>query len=167
MKNRNLMKNRDRLPKNPWESTSKRKTVVTTVSLAIAWFFNSCDKIPNDQIILDGDKQSVAVSFEYQFGNPESGTSVDYNIVAQKKWDIFEWTVEKSNWISTETINIKCDNLDWLFEEIANKTDSEQITDNTRTRRNAKLDFAKQVYKDSVLNNKNPSKWETIIKYKK
>lgn len=142
------------------------RKVVTTASIALAWFFASCDKIPNDQIILDGDKQSVALSFKYQFGWPE-GATVDHNATIQKKWDIFECIVEKSNWISSEKINIKSDNLDWLFEELANRSDSEYITENTRAKRNSKLNFAKQVYKDSILNNENPSKWEIRIKYKK
>jgi len=146
------------------------KKVVTTASFALAWFLTSCDKVPNDEIILDSDKQSVAVSFEYQFGKPESGTSVDYNIFARKNWGKFEWIIEtKSDWLFTETIRIESDNLDWLFEEIADKSDSEYITENTRARKNDKLAFAKKAYKDNILNKS--KKWgksgKFKIKYKK
>jgi hypothetical protein len=34
---------------------------------------------------LDADKESVEVSLEYQFGSPESGTLVDYDIFVHKK----------------------------------------------------------------------------------
>jgi hypothetical protein len=119
---------------------------------------------------LDSDKQSVAVSFWYQFGEPESGTYVDYNVFAQKNWDKYEWIIEtKSDWLFTETIRIESDNLDWLFEEIADKSDSEYITENTRARKNDKLAFAKKAYKDNILNKS--KKWgksgKFKIKYKK
>ena len=145
------------------------KKVVTTVSFALTWFFTSCDKVPNDQIVLDADKESVEVSLEYQFGSPESGTLVDYDIFVHKKWDKYEWIIEQSDWIFADTINIQSDNLDWLFAEIADKSDSEYITENTRTRKNDKLAFAKKAYKDNILNKS--KKWgksgKFKIKYKK
>lgn len=150
--------------------TPSWKRVVTTVSFALAWFFTSCDKVPNDEIIIDSDNQSVAASVGYQFGSPESGTFVDCNIFAQKNWDKYEWTIErKSDWLFTETIHIESDNLDWLFEEIADKSDSEYITENTRAKKNDKLAFAKKAYKDNILNKS--KKWgksgKFKIKYKK
>ena len=167
MTSRKVSSETNNIDKKTNKASGWRK-VVTTVSITLAWFFTSCDKVPNDEIILDSDKQSVAVSFEYQFGNPDSGTLVDYNIFAQKQWDKYEWIIEKrSDWLFSDTIRIESNNIDWLFEEIANKSDSKYITENTRTKKNAKLAFAKQVYEDSILNNKNPSKWETRIKYKK
>ena len=156
--------------KQDTNKSSGWRKVVTTVSIALAWFFTSCDKVPNDEIILDSNKQSVAVSFGYQFGDPESGTHVDYNIFAQKNWDKFEWIIEtKSDWLFTKTIRIESDNLDWLFGEIADKSESDHISEDTRARKNDKLAFAKKAYKDYILNKS--KKWgksgKFKIKYKK
>lgn len=153
-----------------WKKENKSsgwRRVVTTVSFALAtWLFSSCDKVPNDKIILDFDKQSVALSFKYQFGSPESGTTVDFNMFVHKDGNKYKWAIEQSDWFFSSTTDIESDNIDWLFEELADKSDSEYITESTRERRDKKLNFAKQAYKDSILNNKNPSKWEIKIKYK-
>ena len=146
------------------------KKVVTTASFALAaWLFSSCDKVPNDQVVLDPNEESVALSFEYQFGSPESGTLIDYNIFVHKDGDKYKWTIQQSDWIFSSTTDIESDNLDWLFEEIADKSDSEYITENTRARKNDKLAFAKKAYKDNILNKS--KKWEKSgkfkIKYKK
>ena len=58
--------------------------------------------------------------------------------------------------------------MDWLFSEITNKLDHDLLTDETRNDKDDKIAFAKQTYKDSVLNRKTPAKkWEVRIKYKK
>ena len=155
--------------KNTNKPSGWRK-VVTTVSFALAaWLFSSCDKVPSDQVVLDPNEESVALSFEYQFGSPESGTLVDYNIFVHKDGDKYKWTIEQSDWFFSNTINIESDNLDWLFEEIADKSDSEYITESTRARKNDKLAFAKKAYKDNILNKS--KKWgksgKFKIKYKK
>ena len=155
-------------PKEDKNKSSGLKKTITTASFALAaWLFSSCDKVPNDQILLDPDKESVAVSFEYQFGWAESGTLVDYNIFVHKDGDKFKWTIEQSDWFFSNTTNIESDNLDWLFEEISDKSDSEYITENTRAKKNDKLAFAKKAYKDNILNNPNPTNREIRIKYKK
>ena len=157
-------------PKEDKNKSSGLKKTITTASFALAaWLFSSCDKVPNDQILLDPDKESVAVSYEYQFGWAESGTLVDYNIFVHKDGDKFKWTIEQSDWFFSNTTNIESDNLDWLFEEISDKSDSEYITENTRAKKNDKLAFAKKAYKDNILNKS--KKWDKSgkfkIKYKK
>ena len=161
--------NTENLDKNTNKSSGWRK-VVTTASFALAtWLFSSCDKVPNDQVVLDPNEESVALSFEYQFGSPESGTLIDYNIFVHKDGDKYKWTIQQSDWIFSSTTDIESDNLDWLFEEIADKSDSEYITENTRARKNDKLAFAKKAYKDNILNKS--KKWgksgKFKIKYKK
>ena len=156
--------------KKDTNKSSGRKKVVTTVSFALAaWLFSSCDKSPNNQIVLDSDEESVAVSFEYQFGWVEAWTVVDYNIFVRKDWDKYKWTIQQSDWFFSSTTNIESDNLDWLFEEIANKSDSEYITENTRARKNDKLAFAKKAYKDNILNKskKLGKSGKFKVKYKK
>lgn len=162
------MKNSEKqnLPENKKRFSWWRKVLTT---IALAWTLSACDKAPNDQIILNRDKESVTVSFEYQFGWAESGTTVDFNVFVNKNGDKYEWTIEKTSdwmWIFSDVTHIESDNIDWLFEEISKKSDSEDITDKTRTRKEAKLDFAKQAFKDSILNNKNPWKGEVRMKYK-
>lgn len=169
MKSRKVSPETNNVDKNTNKSSGWRK-VVTKASFALAaWLFSSCDKVPNDQIILDPNEESVAVSFEYQFGNPESGTLVDYNIFVHKEGDKYKWTIQQSDWFFSNTTDIESNNIDWLFEEIANKSDSEYITENTRTRKNDKLAFAKKAYKDNILNKS--KKWgksgKFKIKYKK
>lgn len=169
------MKSRKASPeiKNEGKDTNKSswwKKVVTTASFALAaWLFSSCDKVPNDQVVLDPNEESVALSFEYQFGSPESGTLIDYNIFVHKDGDKYKWTIQQSDWIFSSTTDIESDNLDWLFEEIADKSDSEYITENTRARKNDKLAFAKKAYKNNILDKS--KKWgksgKFKIKYKK
>ena len=157
------------LNKNTNKSSGWRKVVTTASFALVAWLFSSCDKVPNDKIILDSNEESVALSFEYQFGWAEAWTLVDYNIFVHKDGDKYKWTIQQSDWFFSNTTDIESDNLDWLFEEIANKSDSEYITENTRARKNDKLAFAKKAYKDNILNKS--KKWgksgKFKIKYKK
>ena len=91
------------------------------------------------------------------------------NTRAKKDGDKFKWTIEQSDWFFSNTTNIESDNLDWLFKEISDKSDSEYITENTRAKKNDKLAFAKKAYKDNILNKS--KKWDKSgkfkIKYKK
>ena len=167
--------------KNPSETTKAAewnnvnashgwRKVVTSVSLALAsWLFSSCDKVPNNQIILDPNEESVAFSFEYQFGSGESGSTIDYNVFVRKDGEKYQWTIEHSDWMFSDTINIESDNLDWLFNEISDRSDSEYITEKTRYNRDSKLNFAKKAYKNYIL--KKSKKWVKSprfkIKYKK
>jgi hypothetical protein len=51
-------------------------------------------------------------------------------------------------------VNVASDNIDKVFDEILETTDSEQITDNTRAKRDAKVKFVKDAYKKHVLDAK-------------
>lgn len=160
------MKNSEKqnLPENKKRFSGRRK-IITAATLAVG--LTACDPVPNDKIILNQDDKSVAVSYKYNFGWAESWTNVDYNIFVYKRWDKYEWTIEKrTDWLFSEKIQIESNDVDWVFESISDKTESEYITDKTRSNREDKLNFAKQAFKDSVLYNKNPSKWTIIMKYK-
>lgn len=166
-----LNKESHKLPKNPeWENLRKSNKAgwVKTTMLAIAWLFTACDNVPNDQIILNADEWLEKFSIKYQFSEWSAwATLIDYNIFVRKNWETFECNIEQSDWWISNNTKIESDNVDRLFNEIANKLDHDFITDNTRNKKDKKVEFAKQVYKDSILNNKNPSKGETRIKYKK
>jgi len=155
--------------KNPeWKKTSKSSGWVKTTALAIMWLFASCDNVPSDQIILNADEWSEKFSVEYQFSEWSAwATLIDYNIFVRKNGEIFEWNIEQSDGLISNNTKIESDNVDRLFDEIANKLDHDFITDNTRDKKDKKVAFAKQAYKDNVLNNKKHSKWETRIKYNK
>jgi hypothetical protein len=93
---------------------------------------------------------------------------VDYNIFVHKNGNNFEWNIEQSDWLISNNIKIESDNVDSLFNEIANKLDHDLITDDTRDDKDDKVAFAKQTYKDSILNRKTPAKeWEIKVKYEK
>jgi hypothetical protein len=80
---------------------------------------------------------------------------------------LYKCEIKQKNWFLNTTTSLQAYSLDELFKDISKEVDNEQISDETRYNKDVKLDFAKQVYKDSVLNNKNPSGGETRIKYKK
>ena len=153
--------------KNPDKKTSKSSGRVKTTMLAIAWLFAACDNVPSDQIILNADEWSEKFSVEYEFSEWSAwSTLIDYNIFVRRNWETFEWNIEQSDgWISNNT-KIESDNVDRLFDEISNKLNHDFITDNTRDKKDKKVAFAKQAYKDNILNKKG-SKWETRIKYNK
>ncbi len=155
--------------KNPEKKSrrfSKLKSVVT--SLALIFGAASCDNIPNDQIIVNPTSQSVELNLEYQYFQWSAWTEiVDYDVKIYKDWDLYKCEIKQKNWFLNTTTSLQAYSLDELFKDISKEVDNEQISDETRYNKDVKLDFAKQVYKDSVLNNKNPSGGETRIKYKK
>ena len=157
------------ITKNPEKKNRKKSSGwIKTTAMAIMWLFTACENIPSDQIILNMDEKSEKFSIEYQFGSPESATLVDYNIFVHKNGDNFEWNIEQSDWLISNNIKIESDNVDSLFDEIANKLDHDLITDDTRDDKDDKVAFAKQTYKDSILNRKTPAKeWEIKVKYEK
>ena len=156
-------------PRNQEKNTNKLswwKKVATVTSIAFAWLFASCDKVPRNQIILNPKEKTEQFSFEYHIWWSNDPIVIDYNITIYQDWDTYKWLINQGDWwFSTET-TIESNSIDGLFEEISNKTDSEDITEDTKSRRDAKIAFAKQVYEDSILNNKNPSEEITKIKYK-
>jgi Mg2+/Co2+ transporter CorC len=58
----------------------------------------------------------------------------------------------------SNNIKVESDNVDRLFETIADKLDHDLITDDTRDDKDDKVAFAKQTYKDSILSRKTPAK---------
>ena len=157
------------ITKNPEKKNRKKSSGwIKTTAMAIMWLFTACENIPSDQIILNMDEKSEKFSIEYQFGSPESATLVDYNIFVHKNGNNFECDINQSDWWISNNIKIESDNVDWLFSEITNRLDHDLITDETRADKDDKIAFAKQTYKDSVLNRKTPAKkWEVRVKYKK
>lgn len=154
----NLEKNTNKLP---WW-----KKVATVASIAFAWLFASCDKVPRNQIILNPKEKTEQFSFEYHIWSSNDPMIIDYNITIYQDWDTYKWLIDQRDWwFSTET-TIESNSIDDLFEEISKKSKNENITEDTKSRRDAKIAFAKQVYEDSILNNKNPSEEIVKIKYK-
>ena len=139
------------------------KKVVTTASIALAWFFSSCDEVPSSQIIIDPDAKTEQFSFEYHLWWPRDPRIIDYNVTVYKEWDTYKWIIHKKDWWFGEKITINSDNLDGLFDEISKTTENEYITDDTRFRKKSKLNFAKQKYEDELWNNKKSKK---VGKYK-
>ena len=156
-------------PTNPEQGPGRfsgLKSILT--SLALLFGATSCNNIPNDQIIADPTSMSIAFNVEYHFFQWSAWIYiVSYYVNVDKVWDLYVWKVKQRNWPQSRTTPLKDQNLHKLFGKISKETDSEQISDETRCKKNAKLDFAEQVYKDSVLNNKNPKKGKIKIKYKK
>lgn len=155
--------------KNPEKNTNKLpwwKKVATVASIAFAWLFASCDKVPRNQIILNPKEKTEQFSFEYHIWSSNDPMIIDYNITIYQDWDTYKWLIDQRDWwFSTET-TIESNSIDDLFEEISRKSKNENITEDTESRRDAKIAFAKQIYKDSILNNKNPSEETVKIKYK-
>ena len=142
------------------------KKVATVASIAFAWLFASCDKVPRNQIILNPKEKTEQFSFEYHIWSSNDPMIIDYNITIYQDWDTYKWLIDQRDWwFSTET-TIESNSIDDLFEEISKKSKNENITEDTKSRRDAKIAFAKQVYEDSILNNKNPSEEIVKIKYK-
>ena len=105
------MKNSEKqnLPENKKRFSGRRK-IITAATLAVG--LTACDPVPNDKIILNQDDKSVAVSYKYNFGWAESWTNVDYNIFVYKRWDKYEWTIEKrTDWLFSEKIQIESNKI--------------------------------------------------------
>ena len=150
------------------EHERKSSGWIKTTAFAIMWLFTACENIPNDSVIVNADEKSEKFSIEYQIGSPESGSIIDYNVFVHKNGNNFECDINQSDWWISNNIKIESDNVDWLFSEITNRLDHDLITDETRDDKDDKVAFAKQTYKDSVLNRKTPAKkWEVRVKYNK
>ena len=150
------------------EHERKSSGWIKTTAFAIMWLFTACENIPSDSVIVNADEKSEKFSIEYQIGSPESGSIIDYNVFVHKNGNNFECNIKQSDWWISNNIKVESDNVDWLFSEITNRLDHDLITDETRADKDDKIAFAKQTYKDSVLNRKTPAKkWEVRVKFKK
>lgn len=146
------------------------KQIITTISLALATrWLSSCDKIPNNEIKLSPADQSAKFSITYQFSEWSAGYNiVDYDITIHKEWDTYMWLIEQNGDYVQKTVNVASDNIDKVFEEVSNASDSEQITDNTRADKDEKIQFVKDAYKKYVLDAKDWKNSDPItLKYKK
>lgn len=141
------------------------KKAATIASIALTWFFTSCDKVPRNQIILNPKEKTEQFSFEYHFWWSNDPMVIDYNITIYQDWKTYKWLIDQKDWWFNTKTTIESNSIDGLFEEISNKTDNEDITEDTKSRRDNKIAFAKQAYEDNVLNNKNPTNKEIKIKY--
>ena len=143
------------------------KKVVTGV--ALLWALSSCDSgMKPNEIKLNPEDESVKFKIEYVFSEWSAGYNVvDYDVTIHKKWDTYMWLIEQSgDYVDETTKKVSSDNLDQIFDEVLRASDNDQITDNTKSQRDKKVAFVKQAYQDSVLNKKEPSKWEITIQYK-
>ncbi len=139
-----------------YKGSSRIKSVITSLALLLG--AASCDNIPNDQIILNPDSQSVKLNIEYQYFQWSAWTEiVDYDIIVHKDWDFYKWEINQKNWIFRTKTTLQSDNVDNLFRDISREVDNEQISGETKLRKDAKIDFAKKAYKDSVLNRETPA----------
>lgn len=152
-------------PEKKFKRSSKIKSVVTSLALLLG--AASCDNIPNDQIILNPSSESLKMNIEYQYFQWSAWTEiVDYDITVHKDWDFYKWEINQKNWIFRTKTTLQSGNIDNLFRDISREVDNEQISDETKVKKDEKLDFAKKVYKDSILNRETPAEdWEIRIKY--
>ena len=162
-------KSSETIKPSEWKKTNRSSGWIKTTAFAIMWLFTACENIPNDSIIINADEKSEKFSIEYQFSEWSAwATLIDYNVFVHKNGNNFECDINQSDWWISNNIKIESDNVDWLFSEITNRLDHDLLTDETRNDKDDKIAFAKQTYKDSVLNRKTPAKkWEVRVKYKK
>lgn len=158
-------------PENLQTPSSKKNKKIFSwlkkVTAAVSLLCTACDgNFPNKEVIVNPSDQYEKFNVEYQFSEWSAGaTIVDYNIVVHKDGDKYYWDIVQTDWRFKEKKGVEAKDLDWVFDEISRSLDTEQITDDTKGRKDKKVAFAKQVFKDSIENNKNPSKGESRIKY--
>lgn len=145
-----------------------RKTITSTLAALTILFGSWCDRIPRDKIILNPEKQSIGFSIEHWNSLWSAWVDIiDYDIVVTKQWDTYMWLINQKNRFNSKKTTIESDDLDKVFEEISETLDNEQITDETRSKQEKKIDFVKKEFEDKVLNNENSSQVDKItIKYK-
>jgi len=139
------------------------KRIITTIALGI---FTACDEVPNNQIIIDPQTWTEQFSFEYHLWSWESEI-IDFNISVYKDWNLYKWLINQKDWWLNTKTNIESNSIDGLFNEILRVTDTQQITGNTREKRDKKVRVAKETYKNYILNGKDNNGEKKIkIKYK-
>ena len=153
---------------NPEVRTKKsgRKQVATTIALATTLV--ACDNMKNNDIILDPAEQSAKFKIEYQYSEwSAGGRIVDYDVVVSKNWDTYMGLIKEKDWWKSNKTTIESDNIDEVFDEITRKLDSDQITENTTKKKNDKINFVKNAFKENILDSNIATKSEEIkIKYK-
>ena len=155
-------------PEKPQATTKKQfrwwKKVLTTIALATT--LTTCDKVPRNQIILNPKENTEQFSFEYHVWWSRDPDVIDHNITVYKDWNVYKCLINKKEWWFSTNITIESNSVDGLFEEIKNKSDNEDITDDTKDRRDKKIEYAKKVFIEKVLNAEDKTHtWEIKIKY--
>lgn len=159
--------------KSPEQSKSTEKKKISSwkkvaASLALAGALTACDNVPTDKVILDPKDKSAKFSVEYVFSGWWGGdpTIIDYDITVRKEWDIYQWFIKEKDGFLSDKTNIESQNIDEVFNWIENRLDNERVTDNTISKKNAKIKFVKDAYKKNILKNQNPESDKKIkIKY--
>ena len=142
------------------------RKAATTIALAST--LAACDNMPNDEIRLNPENQSARFKVEYQYSEWSAWYNIfNYDITISKHWDTYMWLINEKNWWNSKKTSIESDSVDWVFDEISRALDSDQITENTANRKDKKVNFVKNEYKNKILNAENSSQtWEIKIKYK-
>ena len=155
----------ERTEKGNHKKFSGWKKVITAFALASS--LSACD-MPNNEVKLNPENQSAEFKVEYQYYRWASDIEiVDYYVTVQKKWDTYVGEINEKNGWSGEKITVESDNVDVVFDQISTKLENERITSETSERKNAKVNFVRNEYKNKVLNAENTSQtWEIKLKYK-
>ena len=142
------------------------RKVATTVALAST--LTACDNMPNNEVRLNPEDQSARFKIEYQYSEWSAGYSiVDYDITVSKQGDTYMWLINQKSWLHSKKTSIESDNVDGVFDEISRMLDNEQIKEETAYKKDKKVNFVKNEYKNKILNTENSSQsWEIKIKYK-
>ena len=154
----------DRSEAKNQKKSSWWKKILTTVALAST--LTACDKIPNNQIIIDPAAWVEQFSFEYHLWNNDP-VVIDFDVTVYKDWDIYKWLINQKEAFSSKKTTVEASTIDDLFKEIIKVSETGQISGNTKHKRDAKISVAKQAYKNCVINAKNTENIKKIkIKYR-
>lgn len=135
------------------------------IAFALASRLSACD-MPNNEVRLNPENQSVEFKLQYQY-NMWDIKVVNYGVTVRKKWDTFFGEIDEKDWWRGEKFTVESDNVDVVFDQISTKLEKENITNETSERKNAKINFVRNEYKNKVLNAENTSQtWEIKLKYK-
>lgn len=142
-----------------------RKTATT---IALASTLTACDNMPNNEVRLNPEDQSARFKIEYQYSEWSAGYNiVDYDITVSKQGDTYMWLINQKNGWNRKKTSIESDSVDGVFDEISKMLDNEQIKEETAYKKDKKVNFVKNEYKNKILNTENsPQSWEIKIKYK-
>lgn len=163
------MARKNHTPENTEKGNHKKfswwKKVVTAFALASS--LSACD-MPNNEVRLNPENQSAEFKVEYQYYRWASDIEiVDYYVTVHKEWDTYVGVINEKNGWTGEEITVESDNVDVVFDQISTKLEKENITNETSERKNAKINFVRNEYKNKVLNPENTSQtWEIKLKYK-
>ncbi len=142
------------------------RKVITTAALATT--LTACDNMKNNDIILNPAEQSAKFKIEYQYSEwSAGGRIVDYDIVVSKNWDTYMGLIKEKDWWRSNKTTVESDNVDEVFDEITRKLDNEQITERTTKKKDHKINYVRNAFKENILDSDIATQTEEIkIKYK-